>query len=193
MKIGYRRVSTHEQNLDRQDLGQLDKVFEEKISGSSAKQRPELQAMIDFAREGDEIIVWSIDRMARDLRDLQSIIQILLEKQVSITFITENLSFTASSHDPFAKLQLHLMGAFAEFERSIIRKRQAEGIAKAKARGVYKGRKPTIDVQQILDLKGQGLGPSQIAQELGISRVSVYRALKADVGQSRPERLCGGL
>ena len=82
MKIGYRRVSTHEQNLDRQDLGQLDKVFEEKISGSSAKQRPELQAMIDFAREGDEVIVWSIDRMARDLRDLQSIIQTLLEKQV---------------------------------------------------------------------------------------------------------------
>lgn len=178
MKIGYRRVSTHEQNLDRQDLGQLDKVFEEKISGASAKQRPELQAMIDFAREGDEIVVWSIDRMARDLRDLQSIIQTLLEKQVSITFITENLSFTASSNDPFAKLQLHLMGAFAEFERSIIRKRQAEGIAKAKARGVYKGRKPTIDVQQILDLKGQGLGPTQIAQELGISRVSVYRALK---------------
>ena len=182
MKIGYRRVSTHEQNLDRQDIGQLDKVFEEKISGSSAKQRPELQAMIDFAREGDEVIVWSIDRMARDLRDLQSIIQTLLEKQVSITFIAENLSFTASSNDPFAKLQLHLMGAFAEFERSIIRKRQAEGIAKAKARGVYKGRKPTIDVQQILDLRGQGLRPTQIAQELGISRVSVYRAMNSVVG-----------
>ncbi len=74
------------------------------------------------------------------------------------------------------------MGAFAEFERSIIRKRQAEGIAKAKARGVYKGRKPTIDVQQILDLRGQGLGPSQIAQELGISRVSVYRALNGVAG-----------
>ena len=86
MKIGYRRVSSIDQNLDRQDLGHLDKVFEEKLSGSSAKHRPELQAMIDFAREGDEVIVWSIDRMARDLRDLQSILHTLLEKQVSITF-----------------------------------------------------------------------------------------------------------
>lgn len=132
MKIGYRRVSSLDQNLDRQDLGPLDKTFEEKLSGVNAKDRPELQNMMEFAREGDEVIVWSIDRMARDLRDLQTIIQTLLDKNVSITFISENLTFSASSNDPFAKLQLHLMGAFAEFERSIIRKRQAEGIAKAK-------------------------------------------------------------
>jgi DNA invertase Pin-like site-specific DNA recombinase len=183
MKIGYRRVSSLDQNLDRQDLGPLDKTFEEKLSGVNAKDRPELQNMMEFAREGDEVIVWSIDRMARDLRDLQTIIQTLLDKNVSITFISENLTFSASSNDPFAKLQLHLMGAFAEFERSIIRKRQAEGIAKAKARGAYKGRKPSIDQDKIIELKQQGMGPTKIATEMGISRVSVYRALKGSQQQ----------
>jgi DNA invertase Pin-like site-specific DNA recombinase len=183
MKIGYRRVSSLDQNLDRQDLGPLDKIFEEKLSGATAKERPELQNMMEFAREGDEVIVWSIDRMARDLRDLQTIIQTLLDKNVSIIFLSENLTFSASSNDPFAKLQLHLMGAFAEFERSIIRKRQAEGIAKAKARGAYKGRKATIDANKIMELKQQGLGATKIANEMGISRVSVYRALKASQQQ----------
>jgi len=183
MKIGYRRVSSLHQHLDRQDLGPLDKTFEEKLSGATAKDRPELQNMIEFAREGDEIIVWSIDRMARDLRDLQTIIQSFLDKNVSITFLSENLTFSASSNDPFAKLQLHLMGAFAEFERSIIRKRQAEGIAKAKARGVYKGRKATIDAHKVVELKQEGLGPTKIASELGISRISVYRALKGSQQQ----------
>lgn len=179
MKIGYRRVSSIDQNLDRQDLGQIDKLFEEKLSGATCKDRPELLNMIDFAREGDEVIVWSIDRIARDLRDLQFIIQSLLDNNVTITFLSEKLSFSASSNDPFAKLQLHLMGAFAEFERSIIKKRQQEGIAKAKTRGVYKGRKPSIDPKKVADLHDQGLGPSKIAAEMGISRISVYRALKS--------------
>ena len=188
MKIGYRRVSSLDQNLDRQDLGPLDKIFEEKLSGATAKERPELQNMMEFAREDDEVIVWSIDRMARDLRDLQTIIQTLLDKNVSITFLSENLTFSASSNDPFAKLQLHLMGAFAEFERSIIRKRQAEGIAKAKARGAYKGRKATIDANKIMELKQQGLGATKIANEMGISRISVYRALKASQQQQHERR-----
>ena len=179
MKIGYRRVSSTEQNLDRQDLGQIDKMFEEKVSGATTKDRPALLDLIDFAREGDEVVVWSIDRIARDLRDLQTIIQTLTDKKASITFLSEKLTFSASSNDPFAKLQLHLMGAFAEFERSIIRKRQAEGIAKAKAKGIYKGRKATIDASNIVSMKERGIGASQIAREMGISRVSVYRALKA--------------
>lgn len=178
MKIGYRRVSSIDQNLSRQDLGNVDKLFEEKLSGASAKDRPELQNLIEFAREHDEVICWSIDRMARDLRDLQTIIQTLLDKDVSITFLSENLTFSATNNDPFAKLQLHLMGAFAEFERSIIRKRQAEGIAKAKARGIYKGRPKSICPDKVMSLHEQGLGPSKIAKEMGISRVSVYRALK---------------
>ena len=179
MKIGYRRVSTCDQNLDRQDIGDVDKVFEEKLSGASAKDRPALQQMIEFAREGDEVIVWSIDRMARDLRDLQGIVQTLVDKGVTVCFLSERLIFSAAQDDPFAKLQLHLMGSFAEFERSIIRKRQAEGIAKAKQRGVYKGRPVSIDANKIRELRQQGLGATKIAEQLKISRVSVYRALKA--------------
>lgn len=179
MKIGYRRVSSTDQNLDRQDLGNIDKMFEEKVSAATTKDRPALLDLIDFAREGDEVVVWSIDRIARDLRDLQTIIQTLIDKKASITFLSEKLTFSSSSNDPFAKLQLHLMGAFAEFERSIIRKRQAEGIAKAKAKGIYKGRKPTIDTSSILNMRRDGIGASQIARELNISRVSVYRALKS--------------
>lgn len=178
MKIGYRRVSTCDQNLDRQDIGNVDKVFEEKLSGASAKDRPALQQMIEFAREGDEVLVWSIDRMARDLRDLQAIVQTLVDKGVTVCFLSERLIFSAAQDDPFAKLQLHLIGSFAEFERSIIRKRQAEGIAKAKQRGVYKGRPVSIDANKIRDLRQQGLGATKIAEQLKISRVSVYRALK---------------
>lgn len=179
MKICYRRVSTCDQNFDRQDIGDVDKVFEEKLSGASAKDRPALQQMIEFAREGDEVLVWSIDRMARDLRDLQAIVQTLVDKGVTVCFMSERLIFSAAQDDPFAKLQLHLMGSFAEFERSIIRKRQAEGIAKAKLRGVYKGRPVSIDANKIRDLRQQGLGATKIAEQLKISRVSVYRALKA--------------
>ena len=180
MKIGYRRVSSEDQNLDRQDLGPVDKVFEEKLSGASTHNRPALLAMIDFAREGDDIIVWSIDRLARDLRDCQDIVARLNDKGVSVSFLSENLKFTASDDDPFSKLQLHLMSAFAEFERSIIRRRQKEGIAKAKAKGVYKGRPPGINASKVAELCQKGLGVSEIAGNLGISRASVYRLMKTN-------------
>lgn len=176
MKVGYRRVSTIDQNLDRQDLGEVDRVFEEKVSGKNA-DRASLQEMITFVRDGDEVVVFSIDRLARDLRDLQSIIQSLNDKGVSISFLSERLMFTGKADDAFSRLQLQLMGAFAEFERNIIRKRQAEGIAKAKERGVYKGRKKKVDDQQIIDLKQQGKKVSEIAAGLGVSRMTVYRAL----------------
>ena len=172
---GYKRVSTESQNLDRQDFP-CDKVFVESASAGT-RNRPALELMIDWVREGDEVHVWSIDRLARDLRDLQDIIQTLNAKRVSITFLSERLTFSGSD-DPFAKLQLQMMGAFAEFERSIIRKRQAEGIAKAKAKGgVYTGRKPTIDVGAIQRLKADGLGATAIAKQLGIARASVYRVM----------------
>lgn len=175
--VGYKRVSSTEQNLDRQELSGCEKVFEEKVSGAS-KERKALNDMIDWVREGDMVQVWSIDRLARDLRDLQGILAKLLDKGVSVSFITERLTFSAGKDDAFARLQLHLMGAFAEFERSIIRKRQAEGIAKAKVRGVYKGRKATIDAKEIISLKEQGLGASAIAKKLGIGRASVYRVIQ---------------
>ena len=175
--VGYRRVSTLDQNLDRQDLGEVNKVFEEKLSGKSAKDRPALQAMIEYVREGDSVVVYSIDRLARDLRDLQEIIQRLNDNGVTITFLSERLTFSADKEDAFAKLQLQMMGAFAEFERNIIRKRQAEGIVKAKAKGVYKGRKPTIDREKVTALKEEGLSTYKIAETMGISRMSVHRIL----------------
>jgi DNA invertase Pin-like site-specific DNA recombinase len=177
MKIGYRRVSSLEQNLDRQDLGECEKVFEEKVSAGRGSNRPVLESLLDFAREGDEVVVWSIDRLARDLADLQRIVEQLNDKGVSVSFLSERLSFSASNEDPFARLQLHLLGAFSQFERSIIRKRQREGIEKAKERGVYKGRKPSIDVCEVEELSQEGFGATEIAKRLGIGRASVYRLL----------------
>ena len=136
MKVGYLRVSTALQNFDRQDLGAVEKVFEEKVSASTAK-RDALVEMIDFVREGDEVVCYSIDRLARNLKDLQDIIEKLDAKGVSVEFISERLKFGSNTNDAFATLQLQMLGAFAEFERTMIRKRQAEGIAKARAKGVY--------------------------------------------------------
>ena len=177
--IGYKRVSSQTQSTERQDLGELDKVFEEKVSGKTTKDRPALLAMVDYARNGDTVTVHSIDRLARDLRDLQSIISQLNDKGVAISFLSENLTFSAGADDAFAKLQLQMMGAFAEFERNIILKRQAEGIAKAKARGVYKDRKRStvIDRDQVRNLKDEGLSTYKIADKMGISRMSVHRIL----------------
>ena len=177
MKIGYRRVSSEDQNLDRQDFV-CDKMFEEKVSGAK-RDRDALTAMIEFAREGDEVIVWSIDRLARDLRDLQDIIQRLNDKGVSVSFLKEKLVFSGDAEDAFARLQLQMMGAFAEFERNIIRQRQAEGIARAKERGVYKGRAKSVSDGKIVALKAKGYKVTEIAEELGINRITVYRALKA--------------
>ena len=177
MKIGYRRGSSEDQNLDRQDFV-CDKMFEEKVSGAK-RDRDALTAMIEFAREGDEVIVWSIDRLARDLRDLQDIIQRLNDKGVSVSFLKEKLVFSGDAEDAFARLQLQMMGAFAEFERNIIRQRQAEGIARAKERGVYKGRAKSVSDGKIVALKAKGYKVTEIAEELGINRITVYRALKA--------------
>ncbi len=174
-KVGYRRVSSIDQNLDRQELD-CDKIFEEKVSAGS-RNRPALDEMLDWIREEDEIIVHSIDRLARDLQDLQAIVQKVNAKNVTISFLTEGLRFSPYNDDPISKLQLQMMGAFAEFERSIIRKRQAEGIIKAKQLGVYKGRKPSIDVERVKALKASGVGGTAIAKELGIGRASVYRVL----------------
>jgi DNA invertase Pin-like site-specific DNA recombinase len=176
MKIGYRRVSSEGQNLDRQDLV-CEKLFEEKVSGAK-RDRQALSAMIEFAREGDEVIVWSIDRLARDLRDLQDIVQRLNEKSVSVSFLKEKMVFSDDADDAFARLQLQMMGAFAEFERNIIRQRQAEGIARAKERGVYKGRKKMIDENRIRKMKTDGHSVTEIAELVGVSRMTVYRTIE---------------
>lgn len=175
--VGYRRVSTIDQSLDRQDLGEVEKVFEEKLSGASASDRPALQDLIGWVREGDLVVVHSIDRLARNLQDLLSIVSQLNDKGVSIRFIKDNLTFPPEGTDGASKLYLSILGAVAEFERSIIKQRQREGIEKAKVAGVYKGRKATIDKDHILALRDQGLSTYKIAEAMGISRMTVHRAL----------------
>ena len=118
-----------------------------------------------------------VSKIARDLRDLQDIISTLNDKGVSISFLKEKLTFSGDSDDAFARLQLQMMGAFAEFERNIIRSRQAEGIARAKVRGVYKGRKKTTDENRLRKMKDEGHSVTEIAEQMGISRMTVYRSL----------------
>ena len=179
-RVGYQRVSSAGQSTERQDLGEVDKLFTDRQSGKDTK-RPELQAMLEYVRDGDAVVVHSIDRLARDLRDLQDIVTTLNDKGVAISFLSEGLIFDPSKQDALATLQLQMMGSFAQFERNIIRKRQAEGIAKAKERGVYQNRtpkKPTISRGQVKALRDQGLSTYKIAAQMGISRMSVHRILK---------------
>ena len=177
MRVGYRRVSSVDQSLARQDLGDCERVFEEKLSGGTT-DRPALQDMIAFVRSGDEVVVHSIDRLARNLMDLQGIIKELNDKGASVHFITEQLTFSSDGGSAFQTLQLQMLGAFAQFERTMIRKRQAEGIAKAKANGVYAKRKRTVNPDKIKQLFDDGLTKAAIAKQLNISRMSVYRSLQ---------------
>ena len=175
--VGYRRVSSIDQSLERQELGVVDKVFEEKLSGATAYDRPALQELIGWVREGDLVVVHSIDRLARNLQDLLTIVSQMNAKGVSIRFIKDNLTFPPEGSDGASKLYLSILGAVAEFERSIIKQRQAEGIAKAKVAGVYKGRKANIDKQRIQALHDEGHSTYKIAELMGISRMTVHRTL----------------
>jgi DNA invertase Pin-like site-specific DNA recombinase len=176
MRVAYVRVSTLDQNTDRQDLPDVERTFTDKASGGTTDGRPALAELIAFVREGDTVVVWSIDRLARSLKDLQDLIARFNAKGVAVEFVSERLTFSANADDPFARLQMHLMGAFAEFERAILKRRQREGIAKAKAKGdVYKGRAPSIDRGAVLDRLAAGQSPTAIARELGVSRPSIYR------------------
>ena len=135
--------------------------------------------MLSFVRIGDTVIVYSIDRLARNLMDLQSIIQELNDKGVTIQFLSESLSFSADGGCAFQTLQLQMLGAFSQFERTMIRKRQAEGIAKAKAKGVYSQRKRSVNSDKVKKLFEDGMTKAAIAKQLNISRMSVYRGLAA--------------
>ncbi|MDD2898346.1 MAG: recombinase family protein [Desulfuromonadaceae bacterium] len=178
-RIGYIRVSSAEQNTARQLDGlELDKVFTDKISGKDIN-RPELQAMIQFVREGDHIIVHSLDRLARNLDDLRRIVKDLTGKGIVIEFKKENLIFSGDD-SPMANLLLSVMGAFAEFERSLIRERQFQGILIAKQAGKYKGRKRTVTPEQVEVIRRRvesGEKKAQIARDMGISRETLYQYL----------------
>lgn len=179
-KIGYTRVSTTDQNTDRQELGDI-RVFEDKASGKST-DRPALKEMLAYVRDGDEVVVYSIDRLARNLRDLEDIIKEVNSKGASVTFLTERLTFSGSD-DAMSTLMLQMMGSFAQFERSMILKRQAEGIAIAKKAndGRYAGRKASIDRNLISNMLKAGSSVTAVAKALNISRQSIYR-IKAEVG-----------
>ena len=179
-KIGYIRVSTFGQNTDRQLEGlTLDKVFVEHASGKDT-HRPQLALLLDYVRDGDQVFVHSMDRLARNLEDLRSIVLQLNSKKVPIQFLQENLRFNGEE-GPLATLLLSIMGAFAEFERALIKERQREGIELAKKRGVYKGRKPVLSQDQRFLLQQQvaaGANKSQLAKELGVSRETLYQYLR---------------
>lgn len=184
MRIGYVRVSSLDQNPDRQleelKVHGVEKIFMDKVSGKNA-DRPELQEMLSFVREGDVLIVHSLDRLARNLADLLTMVQDLTGRGVSVRFITEKLDFDVGKESsPMAKLMLSMVGAFSEFERSMIKQRQMEGIALAKERGVYQGRKPSVTTFQIDKLKhllSEGVPLTNAAKKVGISRSTAYRYL----------------
>ena len=179
-RVGYVRVSTTEQNTDRQLEGlQLDEVFIDKASGKDTK-RPELEAMLKHVRKGDVVIVHSMDRLARNLDDLRRIVKGLTDRSIRVEFVKEGLIFTGDDA-PMATLFLNMLGAVAEFERSLIKERQKEGIAAAKVRGLYTGRKPTLSSEQVVELKARvhlGVPKAKIARDFKISRETVYQYLR---------------
>ncbi len=179
-QIGYVRVSTVEQNTVRQlDGVELDRVFEDKCSGKDTN-RPALKQCLEYLRDGDTLHVHEISRLARNMGDLQKLVDDLTAREVTVVFHKENLTFDGGKASSMTKLLFHIMGAFAEFERDMIRERQAEGIAKAKAAGKYRGGKEKLNAEQVAELQrlhGVGVSVAKLARDFGLSRQSVYRYL----------------
>ncbi len=187
--LGYKRVSSLEQNTVRQlDGVRLDLVFEDKVSGKSM-DRPKLQELLRTAYINDLVVVHSMDRLARNLIDLKNIVSQLVASGAQVQFLKEKLTFSGKA-DPYLELMLNLMGSFAEFERQLIRSRQSEGIAIRKAAGGYKGigRKREITDEQIEQIKvrvAAGEMKTKIAKDMKISRESIYKLMKKTiVGES---------
>jgi DNA invertase Pin-like site-specific DNA recombinase len=176
MLVGYARVSSVGQSLDiqREQLktAGCERIFEEKKSGAKADNRAALNEALKFTREGDTLIVTRLDRLARSITDLRVIVDGLTAKGVGFRCLQQGALDTTRSE---GKLLLNILGSFAEFELDIRRERQAEGIAKAKAAGVYRGRKPKIDPQEVRKALHAGESPTALAQRLGVARSSVYR------------------
>ena len=181
-RVGYIRVSSFDQNPQRQLEGvAVDRMFTDKASGKDVR-RPELENLLAFVREGDTVVVHSMDRLARNLDDLRRLVQQLTGRGVRIEFVKEGLTFTGED-SPMANLMLSVMGAFAEFERALIRERQREGIALAKQRGAYRGRKKSLSPEQATDLKQRvaaGEKKAGLAREFGISRETLYQYLRTN-------------
>tara|TARA_R110002012_G_scaffold16357_2_gene63238 strand:+ start:9062 stop:9607 length:546 start_codon:yes stop_codon:yes gene_type:complete len=176
-KIGYARVSTTDQDTSLQvealRAAGCEVVREEKASGTTTQGRSELATVLDFLREGDTLVVTRIDRLARSIADLQSIVSTIRGKGSALACTEQPVDTTTAAGKAF----LDMLGVFAEFETNLRKERQAEGIAKAKAKGIYKGRKAQIDATEVCRLRKEGIGASAIARQLNISRASVYRVL----------------
>ena len=183
-QVGYTRVSSLDQNVARQLDGiALDRTFTDSASGRSTA-RPQLEAMLAFVRDGDTVVVHSMDRLARNLDDLRALVRTLTGRGVRVQFAKEQLTFTGED-TAMATLLLSVMGAFAEFERSLIRERQREGITLARQRGVYRGRARALNGEQIGQLRqraANGITKATLAREFGISRETVYQYLRAGSG-----------
>jgi DNA invertase Pin-like site-specific DNA recombinase len=180
--VGYIRVSSEDQNTDRQENQltgfKLDRVFMEKVSAKDTN-RPELLEMMKYIRQGDTLLVHSMDRLARNLDDLRKIVKELTARGAKVQFIKESLTFTGED-SAMSNLLLSVMGAFAEFERCLIKERQMEGIACAKAKGAYKGRQRSITDERIAEIKQRvesGEKKAQIARDMKISRETLYQYL----------------
>jgi DNA invertase Pin-like site-specific DNA recombinase len=175
---GYARVSTIDQDLSLQraalKAAGATIIRAEKASGTSRKGRSELETLLEFLRPGDTLIVTRIDRLARSLRDLQNIVHELRERGVHLKATEQPIDTSTAAGKAF----LSMLGVFAEFENNLRRERQMEGINAAKARGIYKGRKPSIKSDEIRRLRKEGLGATEIARKLGVGRASVYRVLQ---------------
>lgn len=175
-RIGYTRVSTDDKNPDRQLEGMnLDQIFTDRASGKS-KDRPALIECLKYIRKMDTLFVHSMDRLARNLDDLKSIVHKLTGRGIRIEFVKEGLTFTEDD-SPMSTLLFNVMGAFAEFERSLIRERQREGIELAKKKGIYKGRKPSLSQEQIIQIREKvtlGVPKTMIAKEFNVSRQTIY-------------------
>jgi len=180
-RLGYIRVSSADQNPARQlDHTLVDRTFLDHASGKDVK-RPQLDVLLDYARSGDTVVVHSMDRLARNLDDLRRIVQALTRRGVGVEFVKEQLTFTGED-GPMATLLLSVMGAFAEFERALLRERQREGIVLAKQRGVYRGRKKALSAAQVAELRRRlaaGEKKAQVARAYGISRETLYQYLRA--------------
>jgi DNA invertase Pin-like site-specific DNA recombinase len=175
MLYGYARVSTIDQDFSTQraalKAAGCEVIRAEKASGTRRDGRTELQVLIEFLRKGDTLVVTRIDRLARSVKDLQDIVHELKAKGVKLKATEQPIDTGTAAGKAF----LDMLGVFAEFETNLRKERQLEGIAAAKARGVYKGRKPVIDASEVRKLTAEGVGATEIARRLGIGRASVYR------------------
>jgi DNA invertase Pin-like site-specific DNA recombinase len=190
-RIGYVRVSTYDQNADRQlEHLDADRVFTDKASGKDT-DRPELQALLAYARDGDTVVVHSMDRLARNVDDLRRLVQHETRRGVRVQFIKEGLLFTGED-SPMANLMLSVLGAVAQFERDLIKERQREGIALAKQRGIYRGRKKSLAGEKVAEIRQRvtsGEKKAPLAREFGISRETLYQYLRSEREGQNENRL----